>query len=294
MKQQEITIQIGGFRVLSEFLPDGQISNVYIVEGDQGDRFALKRLKPMWNNFESLRDEFTDEASRLIELDFPSLIRGVKLGFEEDIPFFTMELATETLQDSLRRQCCLPTEEALRILESVASAIDFLHEKGLAHQDVKPSNIFRFFSVDGNWVTKLGDLGLTRNFEFTLTRAGSAPYAAVEVLDGRTANYPPEIRARADVYSLAVIAAELLTGAYVSFHFRAPGAWVADLPETVAKVLLQGMDHEPAARHATALGFVSELRLALEANLLTARNERQYGSFAQNEIQEMSGERDVL
>jgi hypothetical protein len=53
----------------------------------------------MWNNFESLRDEFTDEASRLIEVDFPSLIRGVKLGFEEDIPFFTMELATETLQD---------------------------------------------------------------------------------------------------------------------------------------------------------------------------------------------------
>ena len=262
MNQQGPPVQIGVYRVLSEFDTNGAIATVYVVEDDQGEQFALKRLNELWTSFPSLRNEFTDEASRLGELDTPHLINGYGLEFETGVPFFTMELATETLQDSLRRHPRLPTEEVLKVLEAVSSAIDFLHAKDLVHQDVKPSNIFRFF-VDGGWVTKLGDLGLTRNFEFTLTRAGSAPYAVVEVLDGRTASYPPDIRRRADIYSLAVVAAELLTGGYVSFHFRTPGAWVGDLPVVLTEILLRGMHHEPAQRHASAGEFVAELRRVL-------------------------------
>jgi eukaryotic-like serine/threonine-protein kinase len=262
MIQPAIPSQIGTYRVLSQFVTNGAIATVYLVEDVQGNRYALKRLNELWTGYRSLRNEFTDEANRLIELNFPTLIKGHELVLDSGEPFFTMELATETLQDSLLRQRNLPTEEVLRILESVGLAIDFLREKGLAHQDVKPSNIFRFL-VDGRWSTKLGDLGLTRNFEFTLTRAGSAPYAAVEVLDGRTGNYPPAIRSRADIYSLAVIAAELLTGSYVSFHFRAPGAWAANLPESVGEVLLRGMNNEPTERQSCAAEFVADLRCAV-------------------------------
>jgi serine/threonine protein kinase len=262
VNDQVLPTHIGKYHVLSEFVTNGAMATVFLVEDDQGNKCALKRLNELWASYPSLRNEFTDEASRLRDLDCSHLIKGYGLGFDTGVPFFTMELATETLQDSLRRSPRLPTDEVLRILEAVGSAIDFLHKKDLAHQDIKPSNIFRFF-VDGCWTTKLGDLGLTRNFEFTLTRAGSAPYAAVEILDARRAEYPPHVRRRADIYSLAVVAAELLTGKYVSFHFRAPGAWIGDLPLALTEILLRGMHHEPGERHDSAGQFVAELRRVL-------------------------------
>lgn len=116
---------------------------------------------------------------------------------------------------------------------------------------------------------KLGDLGLVRNFRYSLTVAGTAPYAAVEIIEER--EIPERFRSRADIYSLSVIATQLLSGDLPPFHFRDGGPWFDRFPPRVSSVLLKGMQNEPDERFETAGSFVAALASVVSEEMVQAK-----------------------
>jgi predicted Ser/Thr protein kinase len=163
----------------------------------------------------------------------------------------------------------------LEILRPVASAIDYAHERGVVHRDVKPANIL----IAEDRRVKLVDLGTATSGHLTQITAeneivGTLAYIAPERLAGESVGEPP-----ADVYSLAVLAFEALTGRRPhgartpselldrTLHDPPPDvkeAW-PEAPPRLGRVLMQGMDPDPMRRQASAGALVRDLEAALPA-----------------------------
>ncbi len=263
LRKQRMMKQIAGVGkyTVIRWMYTGPISSVFEISDEDGSLLVLKALNRQHRFSSDLRGEFIDEASRLRGLDHPALIDGLDYGLaEHDLPYFVMERADESLYDTLLRGQ-LSTSSALHVVAQIGDALDYLHEKSLVHRDVKPRNVFMF--RNGNTeVVKLGDLGLVRNFHYTLTVAGTASYAAVETLEGRPV--AEMFRSRADIYSLSVIATQLLSGELPPLHFRNGGPWFTRMPDSVAEVLLRGMQNEPSERFGSGKEFVNALAAAVE------------------------------
>jgi serine/threonine-protein kinase len=177
----------------------------------------------------------------------------------------------ETLRDAMERGP-LPPARAVEVLRGVAEALDHAHGEGIVHRDVKPANVL--LGRDGR--TKLADLGIATAVEGTRitmsgTVLGTAAYMAPEQLEGHKPG------PAADVYSLAVLAWESLSGRR-AYDGRTPieiatrkaaepppslaSAW-PDAPRAVVELLRRSMGADLAARPVTATGLVDELEQAL-------------------------------
>ena len=146
---------------------------------------------------------------------------------------------------------------ALRVVRDVASGLAYAHSRRLMHRDVKPENVLIF--ADGH--AALADFGVSRHARDaarTLTEAGTLGYMAPEQAYGR-----PTLSS--DVFSLGVIAYELLTGKLLTWPFDWPPdgypRFEAKVPEAFRPVLRRACEFEPTRRYADAVAF----RLALEA-----------------------------
>ncbi|WP_298630353.1 serine/threonine-protein kinase [uncultured Thermus sp.] len=180
----------------------GQTAQVYLAEAPDGQKVALKLPRKEVRQDPKLAERFAREVSLSLSLKHPHLVQGLYgVPFGEEA-FLALEyLEKGTLEDLLLQQP-LPREEATKALLQVGEALLFLHQKGLVHQDVKPSNVFV-----GERVYKLGDLGTVRPLEEAgLEYAGSPHYLAPELFLG--AKPSP----KSDAYSFGVMAYELLVG----------------------------------------------------------------------------------
>ena len=139
----------------------------------------------------------------------------------------------ESLAARLRRRGPIGPEDALPILATVAEALDYVHSRAVVHRDVKPSNVL----LARNGATKLADFGIARLGWAPITRSGeiigSPAYMAPEQVSRGVVN------ARTDLYSLAVVIHETLTGIR---PFRRPSlgrlleSIVADAPPRASAV----------------------------------------------------------
>jgi serine/threonine-protein kinase len=186
--------------------------------------------------------------------------------------FIVMEhLAGGTVADALRVGA-VRRREAMRWLHEAASALDYAHERGIVHRDVKPAN----FLLDRSRVLHVADFGIARlTAEDTISSAGelfgTAAYLSPEQALGRDAT------GASDRYALAIAAFELLTGGrpFTAEHFTAqarqhiedPPPRATDRDRTLApgvdEVLVRGMAKVPEERYATAGEMVSSLDAAL-------------------------------
>jgi eukaryotic-like serine/threonine-protein kinase len=224
------------------------------------ERFAVKTLR--WEHRTDLNvQRFLEEAERLHSLQHEGLIPGHGFGIAAEIPFCIMEFGTGDLEQRARIR--LTSHEVIELLSDVAPAIDFLHQGGRVHGDIKPDNIF-VVETPLRQRAKLGDLGLLRSFDYLLHPPVFARYAAVELLEGR--HIARAIRYRSDIYSLAVTAAHLFSGRLPPLHRRSSNLWAGSLPESLASVLLAGMHEDPAERPSSATELTRQIREALPDN----------------------------
>src|SRR5215212_6242938 len=195
----------GRYRVVAP-LGSGGMATVLLCEDERlGRRVAVKRLHA--HSPDDVARRFTREARVGASLNHPNLVSVFDTMTDDEGVLIVMELVEgETLRDAIQRGP-LPRERAFRILRDVGSALDYVHAQGVVHRDVKPANVL--LRHDG--VTKLVDMGIAVAADSTrITRSGtvlgSAPYMCHEQLEGYKAGSP------ADVYALAVVAYEMLTG----------------------------------------------------------------------------------
>jgi hypothetical protein len=214
------------------------------------------------------------EAQLAGNLQHPNITTVYEFGVDGIVPFLVQELLSgEDLDRFIARQDPLPVSEKVRILIAVASALDFAHAAGVIHRDIKPANI----RILDSGVVKIMDFGIAKSLDSNTnitkdgTAVGSTGYMSPEQIVGET------VDARTDIFSLGVVAYELLSGRKPFSHEKlfllleqivkseprplrdvAPG-----LPESLVAIVERAMRKLPEDRFASA----AELKAALDAAL---------------------------
>jgi serine/threonine-protein kinase len=248
------------------------MASVLLCEDERlGRRVAVKRLHA--DSPVDVEHRFKREAKLGASLNHPNLVSVFDTTTDDEGVLIVMEYVEGQPLSRLLRRGPLRPEEVCRIVCDLGGALDHAHAHGIVHRDVKPSNVL----IRDDGVTKLADLGIAMAADHTrITRSGTvlgtAAYMAPEQLEGRDPGPP------ADIYSLAVIAFEALSGRKPR-EGRTPmeiahkiatepppdlrEAW-PKAPKTVARVLQRGMALKPGDRPASAGELARELANALD------------------------------
>ena len=265
----------GPFRVLHQ-IGVGALGPVFRTYEPTGDRLvAVKvfRLDVTPEQAQALADELSRAADA--GLFHPSIVEPVASGVEGTVAYRAEEyVAAESLDIAIRDYAPAPPDRMLPFITQLAGAIDFARAAGVGHGALHLRDIF--VTSDE---ARAGGFGIVEALERVGLRAPvRRPYSAPERIAGVTWGTP------ADVFSLAAIAFELLTGRRPS----GTGAQIGRLdPETAGgnaralhEVLTRAMDDDPSRRYPAALAFASALEAAV-------RGERVTGAVAQ--VSEIAG-----
>lgn len=188
--------------VLSRSIGRGNTSDVRLATGPDGREVAVKLPLPATLRQHDAAERFGNEVRLTLKFQHPHVVRGFAgTPFGPGAFLALFYYPDGPLSGRLRGQP-LPSREALRILADIASALAYLHRLGAVHQDVKPQNVY---VSDGR--AALGDLGSAYFVAQGSKTSGSPYYMAPEVYHGESTS------GASDVYSLGVMAWELLTGA---------------------------------------------------------------------------------
>jgi serine/threonine-protein kinase len=261
-----------GFTIL-RVLGAGGMGTVYLAAHPRLPRQdALKVLPAEWTADPQYRARFLREAELTASLSHPNILGVHDRGEYDGQLWISMDYVGGTDASRLVREQHpkgLPADQAVEIITAVASALDYAHQRGLLHRDVKPANILldpqaqRIFLADFGIARLIDDpSGLTA----TNMAVGTMAYAAPEQLRGEP------LDGRTDQYALACTAFDLLTGAppyvdsnpavVITKHVAAPVPSLGERrPELAAldPVLARAMAKTPDDRYPSCRDFAREL-----------------------------------
>ncbi|MGD8458118.1 MAG: FHA domain-containing serine/threonine-protein kinase [Anaerolineales bacterium] len=286
--QKFIGKKIGAYEIL-DFLGNGAMAHVYKARHSQLNRFvALKLLHNRYTSDPDFVQQFTEEAQNLAQLRHPNIVQIYDADISGEYPYLAMEfidgLTLKLIIKGYREKFTrVSLVRSLRIIYSIGLALSYAHQRGVIHRDVKPSNVL--FENSGRVV--LADFGLARLLSHkkeseTGMIIGTPAYMSPEQALGQTCG------PSSDLYSLAVISYELLTGEvpfiednplaiamkHVSEAPVPPRSIVPEIPVEVEKVVIRSMAKNPNERYSTINEFLHDLtkvRLRIKtARLATA------------------------
>jgi serine/threonine-protein kinase len=226
------------------------LGDAYTIEGEVGRggmgvvyrarderlqrRVAIKVLPPELAFQKDIRERFTREAQTAAKLSHPHIVPIHTVGEGQGLVYFVMGYVDgESVAGRIRRRGKLPVDEARRIMAEAADALSAAHALSIIHRDIKPDNILLEGSRGRVMVTDFGIAkALSSTSGATLTGAGVA-IGTPAFMSPEQAAGEREIDGRSDVYSLGVVAFQMLTG---ELPFNAP---------TVAGILMKQIT-EPA------------------------------------------------
>ncbi len=255
-------------------LGQGGMGSVMLARSiKDGQAVAIKTLLPEVAVSEQSLKRFMREIEVSSSLQHPNIVSYIEHGSHNGIVYLVTEYVTGMDASKLAKQRGgkLNYKEVVRIIEQTLAALDFAHNKGFVHRDIKEQNIL----VDGsypNYLAKLTDFGLSKSYRQT----GMSGVTMVGDVAGTIAYMPPEqvrdfkeVRPPSDIYAVGMTAYSLLTGAHpldispkagisetVKAIFEKPivpiSSRVADVPPRVAAVFEMALAKQADNRWRTA------------------------------------------
>ena len=263
---------------LLSLIAAGGMASIYKATDLRLDRFvAVKIMHPHLANDEEFVNRFIREAKAAAALSHPNIVAIQDQGWNEGgspAVFIVMEYIDGfTLRELLHEGGPLSSEDLLRYMIPIVSALAEAHKRGIVHRDIKPENIL--ISKDGR--IKLADFGLARGEQLgaTMTVESSVVLGSVSYLS------PEQVQrgisdARSDIYSVGVVLFELLTGRkpyegespiqiaykHVNERIPAPSTITSGIAPALDALVLKATSPNPDQRQRDAAALLSEMRSA--------------------------------
>jgi len=240
---------------------------------------AVKVMHPQLARRPNFQERFLQEARTAARMDHPGIVKVFDFGQARDLLYIVMEFIPganlrQMLQDLKKESKWIVLPEALQLVRQVALALDYAHDQGVLHRDIKPDNIMlKAERGDGlPYRPVLTDLGLAKLLEGgMLTQEGMSmgtpAYMSPEQALGE------ETDARSDVYSVGILLYELAVGRLpfavktiteaIRCHTKepppVPRSIRPDLPEGVERVILRAIEKDAGDRYADAASLARGL-----------------------------------
>lgn len=223
--------ELNGYTIV-ELIGSGSMADVFLARQPSMNRWvAVKVLSGALSNDSQFVARFRQESQIVAALEHPHILPVIDYGEAEGTPYLVMRYVSGgTLQDLLQKGP-LPPRDVLRYLTEIGQGLDYAHSLGVVHRDIKPKNIL----LDTRGNPFISDFGLAK-----IVRGGSLTHSGVGMI-GTPHYMSPEqgrgqpVDGRSDLYSLAVILYEMLTG-------RVP----FDADSAVGIVMQHISDHVPS------------------------------------------------
>ena len=271
---------LGATYTLQRELGGGGMSRVFVAQEIHLGRMVVMKVVAEELAGGMSVERFHREIRLAAMLQHPHIVPVLTAGEAHGVLYYTMPLVEgESLRARLERDGAFSLEEAITVLRDVAGALEYAHAKGVVHRDVKPDNILLTGAA-----AVVTDFGIAKALEHSviaergtaLTQAGLS-IGTPEYMAPEQALADPDVDHRADLYAFGCVAYEVLTGKS-PFAGRAQMKLVAahlteapvrveaartGLPRSLAAVVMQCLEKDPAARPANALQVMSALDRAL-------------------------------
>ena len=275
---------LGNYQILEE-IGRGGMGVIYRARQRHSRRIvALKRILSYHADSQDTLMRFRREAQAAANLDHPNILPIYEVGeSHEGLPFFSMKFAGGG--SLLEAASALRSEprRAVALTAKVARALQYAHDQGILHRDLKPGNIL----LDGSGEPLVSDFGLAKWLEPTshLTRTptvfGTPGYIAPEQVNGSAGN----LTRAADVYSLGAVLFDLLTGQppFMGEHALKTIQQATEKPAPKLRTLTPALDRDleticakclerdPVARYRSAGELADDLERWLHGRSIVAR-----------------------
>jgi serine/threonine-protein kinase len=275
--QRALGRTLGPDFTVGERIGRGGYAMVFRVLDRRLDRqLAAKVLLPEFAAATDAAERFRREARTLAQLTHPNIVPVYFVARQRDVPCFVMPFVEgEPLSALLAREGALALPVVLRIARDVAFGLDFAHQSGVLHRDVKPENILIDASTGRSL---LGDFGIAKALAHSSlgtgpgTFVGTPRYMSPEQVTGER-----DIDARSDIYSLGIVVYEMLAGKppfdgksshkilVKQLTAPAPPMRTKHATPHVQSVIARALAKDPAKRFSSAGAFVFALQVAANA-----------------------------
>jgi serine/threonine protein kinase len=263
---------------------EGGMSFVYLARDvATGDRYAIKVLSAALSKDANAMARLRREASLGMRLAHPNICHIIRLGETEDgLVYVVMPFVEgEVLSDRTNKRSFLPLADVASFIHDIALGLSLAHQLKIVHRDLKPENVMVCSRADGTEYAVVMDFGLAKE-----RRAGAElqKLTATGIILGTPEFMSPEqlrgkpLDARTDIYSLALMTCEMLTGK-LPFQGRTQQELMIarlrsdpmplrkvrgdlEFPEAVEEVLRKATQRNPDDRYQTALEFAEALLMA--------------------------------
>ncbi len=226
---------------------------------------------------------FRMEAEAAAHLDDPRIVPIYEIGERDGACYFSMKLIEGGQLDKIIGSELMPVRKAAELMAKLARTLDYAHQHGVLHRDVKPGNIL----LDAKGEPHLTDFGLARlvETESTVTRTlevlGTPSYMAPEQAAGNNT----QLTSATDVYGLGAVLYQLLTGhppfaggtTYETVRMvletqpRQPRLWNPKVNRDLATICLKCLEKDPQRRYASALALAEDLERWLRNEPIRSR-----------------------
>ena len=276
-------MEFGDYELLEEIGRGGQ-GVVYRARQKSLNRTVALKVIGLghWASTPHLK-RFRQEAEAAASLEHPQIVPIYEIGERDGSCYFSMKFVEGGQLDTALEKEPVSTKRAAELLLEIARTVQFAHERGILHRDIKPGNIL----LDKKGQPHLTDFGLARliEHESTVTNSldilGTPSYMAPEQAAGQTKN----LTAAADVYALGAVFYHMLTGhspftggtTYETIRMvletepRTPRAWNSKIDSDLSTICLKCLGKDPQRRYQTAEALAQDVEHWLRHEPILAR-----------------------